>query len=165
MNTCLLSPCWPRRRVGLLAAEAYIHLARRAFGFVRDARRLSRQDLPARSAPRVYVGERLWGGGVGGGSSCVVCGTAMPSRAHSPTLVFRSLLFDRLPRTLSRGESVRARWATSFNEAAEIKRAHRNLRAFAMRFSCRPSRAAVRRPGELLRGAGCRPRERRGRRR
>lgn len=51
----------------------YIHLARRAFGFVRDARRLSRQEMPG-PAPRRAAsspGERL--------VRCSSCGTWLPS--------------------------------------------------------------------------------------
>ena len=51
----------------------YIHFARRAFGFVRDARRLSRQDLPG-PAPRrapATSGERL--------VRCSSCGTWLPT--------------------------------------------------------------------------------------
>lgn len=50
----------------------YIHLARRAFGFVRDARRLTRQDLPGPAPRRANAsGERL--------VRCSSCGTWLPS--------------------------------------------------------------------------------------
>lgn len=51
----------------------YIHLARRAFGFVRDARRLSRQDTtgPAPRRAAAAPGERL--------VRCSSCGTWLPS--------------------------------------------------------------------------------------
>lgn len=53
----------------------YIHLARRAFGFVRDARRLSQQGVPPGPAPRrasvSEPGERL--------VRCSSCGTWLPS--------------------------------------------------------------------------------------
>ena len=50
----------------------YIHFARRAFGFVRDARRISRQDMPG-AAPRraAASAERL--------VRCASCGTWLPS--------------------------------------------------------------------------------------
>lgn len=50
----------------------YIHFARRAFGFVRDARRLSRQDLPGPAPRRASsTGERL--------VRCSSCGTWLPA--------------------------------------------------------------------------------------
>lgn len=50
----------------------YIHFARRAFGFVRDVRRLSRQDLPGPAPRRASsAGERL--------VRCASCGTWLPS--------------------------------------------------------------------------------------
>ena len=50
----------------------YIHFARRAFGFVRDARRLSQQDMPGPAPRRANAsGERL--------VRCSSCGTWLPS--------------------------------------------------------------------------------------
>lgn len=52
----------------------YIHVARRAFGFVREVRRLSRQDVPGpvpRRPPAASPGERL--------VRCSSCGTWLPA--------------------------------------------------------------------------------------
>jgi len=52
----------------------YIRIARRAFGFVRDVRRLSRQDMPGpapRRSPAASSGERL--------VRCSSCGTWLPA--------------------------------------------------------------------------------------
>jgi hypothetical protein len=61
--------------VGLLVywrLRPYIHFARRAFGFVRDARRLSRQDMPGPAPRRASAsGERL--------VRCSSCGTWLPT--------------------------------------------------------------------------------------
>ena len=58
----------------------YIHFARRAFGFVRDARRLTRQDTPGPDPRRASAsGERL--------VRCSSCGTWLPA---SRSLAIRS---------------------------------------------------------------------------
>jgi hypothetical protein len=51
----------------------YIHVARRALGFVRDVRRLSRQDAPGTTTRRAAAapGERL--------VRCSSCGTWLPA--------------------------------------------------------------------------------------
>jgi hypothetical protein len=51
----------------------YIHMARRAFGFVRDVRRLSRQETagPAQRRPTPAANERL--------VRCSSCGTWLPA--------------------------------------------------------------------------------------
>jgi hypothetical protein len=50
----------------------YIHLARRAFGFVRDVRRISQQDMPGPAPRRATAsGERL--------VRCASCGTWLPA--------------------------------------------------------------------------------------
>ena len=50
----------------------YIHFARRAFGFVRDARRLTRQDMPGPAPRRASApGGRL--------VRCSSCGTWLPA--------------------------------------------------------------------------------------
>ncbi len=55
-----------------LRLRPYIHLARRAFGFVRDARRLSQQDMPGPAPRRASAsGERL--------VRCSSCGTWLPA--------------------------------------------------------------------------------------
>ncbi|HLL74687.1 MAG TPA: hypothetical protein VK421_05435 [Pyrinomonadaceae bacterium] len=82
----------------------YIHMARRAFGFVRDVRRFSRQDLPG-TAPRhtaAASGERL--------VRCSSCGTWLPSSralaARSSAEVYCST--DCLERSALGGSRPRA---------------------------------------------------------
>jgi len=82
----------------------YIHFARRAFGFVRDVRRLSRQDLPG-PAPRraASAGERL--------VRCSSCGTWLPaSRAlaarSSPEAYCSADCLERSARGESRPRAV-----------------------------------------------------------
>ena len=77
----------------------YIHFARRAFGFVRDARRLSQQEMPGPAPRRAATsGERL--------VRCSSCGTWLPSSralsARASSEVYCST--DCLERS-ARGES------------------------------------------------------------
>ena len=63
-----------------LRLRPYINFARRALGFVRDARRLTRQDLPGPAPRRANAeGERL--------VRCSSCGTWLPA---SRALAIRS---------------------------------------------------------------------------
>jgi hypothetical protein len=85
----------------------YIHFARRAFGFVRDVRRLSHQDLPGPAPPRASSsGERL--------VRCSSCGTWLPSSRAlsvrsssevycSPDCLERAALGESRPRAAGDG--------------------------------------------------------------